>query len=64
MNIGVKFDGPSFAVGLIAAAIQLGHLSPWWAVAVPILLLDLPGPRMSYKTGEGWSFKWWESRKA
>jgi len=59
MNIRIKFDGASFAIGVLIAAVTLGAMSAWWLAIAPVFLLDLPGPRLSYKTGEGVSFKWW-----
>ena len=59
MDIRIKFDGASFAIGVVTAAVVLGAMSAWWLLLVPLWLLELPGPRLSYKTGEGVSFKWW-----
>lgn len=59
MNIRIKFDGASFAIGVLISAVALGAMSAWWLALIPAFLLDLSGPRLSYKTGEGVSFKWW-----
>lgn len=42
MRIGIDYHGGSFLTGVMAAAIYAGWMSPWWALAVPVLLLDIP----------------------
>jgi hypothetical protein len=34
----LDFNGSSWAIGVLCAAVYFGHLSPWWLALTPALL--------------------------
>lgn len=61
MSIKMTFEGGSFAIGVIAAAIACDQLPAWAIIPAMGFLLDLPGPRLTFESGKGWEFRWWHT---
>jgi hypothetical protein len=54
-----RFDLNSYIVGTILASVMLGHISYWWALLVPPLLLrKWNGPMIAWTYGRGWEFRY------
>jgi hypothetical protein len=61
MKVGFSFNGSSFIFGMCVALAYNDIVPAWVGFASSVLLIDLPGPRLEYRSGEGFKFKWWSS---
>jgi hypothetical protein len=36
--VRIEFNGSSWGLGALCAAVYFGHVSPWWLVSAPLFL--------------------------
>lgn len=50
-TLGFDLNGSSVVAGAFIAIALLGHISPWWLVAAPLLFIRTPWDRV-------WKWEW------
>lgn len=62
MKIKAEIHGGSFAAGVAAMAVATHNLSAWWLMIIPVLFLDIPGPKIVWSKESGWKYHAWPVR--
>lgn len=59
MKFRMNLNFECFVLGMIVMSVYDGTTTPWVLLFAPLMFIDFPGPRFTYRTGEGWKFRWW-----